>query len=76
MAGHSSAKAISVVNRGAIREVPHARVFEVDGSGGTYRVVFTADGISCNCQAGLHGVACYHAKAARLLMAQGREVRS
>jgi uncharacterized Zn finger protein len=70
------ARAIGLVDRGAIRELTHARTFEVDGSqGDTHVVTITARFTKCTCEAGRHDRLCYHVRAARLLLAKERASR-
>lgn len=67
------AKGISLHQRGGVRELTHARVFEADGSNGvTYTVVLTARRALCTCMAGSEGRRCYHVVAARLRAAADR----
>jgi hypothetical protein len=82
MSSIQGAKAISAVSRGDVREIKHARVFEVPSSDRSklYTVVLHARSTAvresnphiCNCEAGVHGRACWHIAAAKLLLAKER----
>jgi hypothetical protein len=62
------AKAVELVELGGIVPVRGRRIYRATSTDGT-RTYLTAVTGQCNCPAGLHGHACYHVTAARLLAA-------
>jgi uncharacterized Zn finger protein len=75
MSDAAGAQAVSAVSSGKVRELPHARTFAVESSGGddvylvTLAVVAgsTALGGTCTCEAGRRGRSCWHVRAAHLM---------
>lgn len=85
MSSIQGAKAISAVTNGKVREVKHARTFEVVGSQGDLysvtvgarpgaRPALAGHADTCSCPAGRRDARCWHVQAARLQIRAEREM--